>query len=56
MYVYAMIPNKKYNCSGPPAFKSQRVGYQSNQKLIASLSAFKKSAQLINLFLGNGRF
>ena len=26
--------NKKYNCSGPPAFKSQRVGYQSNQKLL----------------------
>ena len=24
--------NKKYNFSGPPAFKSQRVGYQSNQK------------------------
>ena len=26
--------NKMYNCSGPPAFKSQRVGYQSNQKLL----------------------
>ena len=26
--------NKKYNCSGPPAFKSQNVGYQSNQKLL----------------------
>ena len=26
--------NKKYNCSGPPASKSQRVGYQSNQKLL----------------------
>ena len=26
-------PNK-YNCSGPTAFKSQRVGYQSNQKLL----------------------
>ena len=25
---------KKYNCSGTPAFKSQRVGYQSNQKLL----------------------
>ena len=22
--------NKKYNCSGPPAFECQRVGYQSN--------------------------
>ena len=22
------------SCSGPPAFKSQRVGYQSNQKLL----------------------
>ena len=28
------IANKKYNCSGSPAFKSQRVGYQSNQKLM----------------------
>ena len=27
-------PNKKYNCSGPPASKCQRVGYQSNQKLL----------------------
>ena len=26
--------NMKYNCSGPPAVKSQRVGYQSNQKLL----------------------
>ena len=26
--------NKKYNCCGPTAFKSQRVGYQSNQKLL----------------------
>ena len=26
--------NKKYNCTGPPAFKSQKVGYQSNQKLL----------------------
>ena len=26
--------NKKYNCSGPPTFKSQRVGYQSKQKLL----------------------
>ena len=26
--------NKKYNCCGPPAFKSQRVAYQSNQKLL----------------------
>ena len=25
--------NKKYNCSGHPIFKSQRAGYQSNQKL-----------------------
>ena len=38
--------NKKYNCSGPQAFKSQRVGYQSDTKIIASLSAFKKSAQI----------
>ena len=27
-------PNKKYNCNGPLAFKSQRVAYQSNQKLL----------------------
>ena len=26
--------NKKYNCCGPPAFKSQRIAYQSNQKLL----------------------
>ena len=26
--------NKKYNCSGAPAFKSQRAEYQSNQKLL----------------------
>ena len=26
--------SKKYNCSGSSAFKSQRVGYQSNQKLL----------------------
>ena len=26
--------NKKNNCSGAPAFVSQRVGFQSNQKLL----------------------
>ena len=26
--------NRKYICNGPPAFKSQTVGYQSNQKLL----------------------
>ena len=26
--------NKKYNCSGPTAFKSQRKGHQSNQILL----------------------
>ena len=26
--------NKKYNCSGSLAFKSQRVAYESNQKLL----------------------
>ena len=26
--------NKKFNYSGTPAFKRQRVGYQSNQKLL----------------------
>ena len=26
--------NKKYNCSGPLTFISQRVGYQSNQKFL----------------------
>ena len=29
----ALLLNKKYNCSGPLAFKSQKVEYQSNQKL-----------------------
>ena len=24
--------NRKYNCCGPAAFKSQRVGYPPNQK------------------------
>ena len=24
----------EYNWRGPPAFKTQRVGYQSNQKLL----------------------
>ena len=42
------MKNKKYNCSGPPTFKSIRVGSLSDQKIIASLSAFKKSAQFIN--------
>ena len=32
--------NKKYNCCGPLAFKSQRYRYQSKQKIIASLPAF----------------
>ena len=26
--------NKKYNYNGPLAFKSQRVGYQTNKKLL----------------------
>ena len=29
-----MVTKKKYNCSELPAFKGQRVGYQSNQKLL----------------------
>ena len=31
----------KYNCSGPPAFTRQRVGYQSNQKLLHLISIQK---------------
>ena len=30
----ATLLNKKYNCTGPPTFKSQKVAYQSNQKLL----------------------
>ena len=51
-----IVNNKQGNCSGPPEFKNQRVGYPSNQKSIASLSACKKSAQLINSFLRQSRF
>ena len=29
-----LTEKKKYSCSEPLAFKSQRVGYQSNQKLL----------------------
>ena len=32
---YKYIMNKKHNCSGPLAFRTQGVGYQSNQKLSA---------------------
>ena len=36
-YLYSitiyLIINKKYTCRGPPAFKSQKVGHQCNQKL-----------------------
>ena len=28
------LKNKKYDCGGLPAFKSQRVGYPANQKLL----------------------
>ena len=31
---YSCKENKEYNCSGSPAFKSQRVGHPSNQKLL----------------------
>ena len=34
LYPLETSENKKYNCSGPPAFKSQRVGYQSDYKLL----------------------
>ena len=33
--------NKKYNCNGPPALKSQREGYQSNQKILHHDQHFK---------------
>ena len=39
------LSNKKYNCSGPPAFKIQREEYQSKQKLtisIQKISSFHK--------------
>ena len=38
--------NKKYNFTGPPAFKSQRVRYQSYQKLLHHYQHSKKLAQL----------
>ena len=34
MFDMSIYDNKKYNFSGPPAFKRQRVEYQSNQKLL----------------------
>ena len=41
----ANILNNKYNCSGPPTIKSQKVGYQSNQKL---LHHYKHSKNQLN--------
>ena len=35
---------KKYNCSRPPAFKSQREGYQSNQNYCITISIKKISS------------
>ena len=32
--ILPLFVSKKYKCSGPPTFISQRVGYQSNQKLL----------------------
>ena len=34
--IISSLKKDKYNCIGPPTFKSQRygVGYQSNQKLL----------------------
>ena len=32
--IWKQKQNKNYNCNGPPAFKSQKVGYQSNEKLL----------------------
>ena len=40
------ISNKKYNCSRPPEFKSKRVRYQSNQKL---LHHYQNSKNQLNL-------
>ena len=41
--------NKKYNCSETPAFKSKRVGYMSNQKLLHHFQRFQqKSSQIVN--------
>ena len=37
-YLKELKLNKKCNCSGPPTFKNQRVGYQSNQKLYIIVS------------------
>ena len=37
---------KKYNCSEPPAFKNQRVGYPSNQKFLHHISIQKISSIL----------
>ena len=35
---YAAVKRDKYNCCGPPAFESQRVGYQFNQKSLITIS------------------
>ena len=56
-YVPLSMSNKESNCSGPQAFKSQRVGYQSNQKLLHHYqSAFGESAQFIHSFFKYSRF
>ena len=41
--------NKKLNCSGPSAFKSQRVGYQTNQKLCITINF--KIISYIHIFI-----
>ena len=49
---------KKYNCKGPPAFKSQRFRERLSvhPKSSASLSTCKQSAQFINLFFRQSSF
>ena len=54
--LFVLVKINKYNCKGPPAFKSQkcRVGLSINQpkhKLLQSISTCKKSAEFINSFL-----
>ena len=41
--VIKICDTKKHNCSGLPTFKSQRVGYQSNQKYCITISIQKIS-------------
>ena len=49
--VITYIYKKTYSCSGPPAFKSQRVGYQFNQKFLYHGQHSKKISSIYKFIL-----